>query len=175
MWRLNPYSECIGTGLSKCDFGTAIGGFLFETCRMSLPVRRISKPLLVHRSVTHFSYRPVPTAILSNVEKWVLCHDTTGFVYFIKLTTCFGLPFRPSSGHKIYVVCFEETRQCKSWIIYMELKFNEISLSFEERQRDLVEFVMNQIYGIKIQRDLVVLRRTTTRFRWIRHELDIWN
>jgi hypothetical protein len=132
MWRLNPYSECIGTGLSECDFGTATSDVLFETCRMPLPVRRISKPLLVHRSVAHFIYCPVRNAILSNVEKWGFsCHNITCFVCFIKLTTCFGLSFRPSSGHKIYVVCFEETRQCKSWIRYMELKFFEILLLFD--------------------------------------------
>jgi hypothetical protein len=36
------------------------------------------------------------------------------FICFIKLMTCFGLCFRPSSGHKIYVIMLEETTQCKS-------------------------------------------------------------
>jgi len=52
-----------------------------------------------------------------------ISHNTICFVCSIKLTTCFGPSFRPSSGHKIYVVCFEET------ILYV----------LDER-RDLVEF-----------------------------------
>jgi len=85
MRRFNPYSKCIETGLSECDFGTATGDILFETCRMALTVRRISKPLLVYRSVTHFSYRPVRTAILSNVENWSF-YVTTQLVLFVLLS-----------------------------------------------------------------------------------------
>ena len=45
--------------------------------------------------------------------KWVfISHNTT--VCFINLTTCFGLYFRPSASHKIYVIMLEETIQCKS-------------------------------------------------------------
>ena len=42
-------------------------------------------------------------------KKWVflnISHNTTYFVYFIKLTTCFGLYLRPSSGHKLHVILF---------------------------------------------------------------------
>ena len=35
-----------------------------------------------------------------------ISHNTTYFVYFIKLTTCFGLYLRPSSGHKLHVILF---------------------------------------------------------------------
>jgi hypothetical protein len=51
------------------------------------------------------------------------------FIVLLKLTTCFGLCFRPSSGYKIYI----HLKKVYSVIHkdrYMELKFSELWLNF---------------------------------------------
>ena len=63
------------------------------------------------------------------------------------MTTCFGPYSGPSSGHKM-----NSTRKLYSEIykmMYVDLKFNEISLKFYRSikiQRDLVEFLYLYIY-----------------------------
>jgi hypothetical protein len=55
-----------------------------------------------------------------------LSHNTTWFCCFLfRMTTCFGLSFRPSSGHTTYIYL----RKIYN-VSHMELKFNEITLSF---------------------------------------------
>jgi len=55
-----------------------------------------------------------------------LSHNTTWFCCFLfRLTTWFGLSFRPSSGHTTYI----HLRKLYN-VSYLELKFNEITLSF---------------------------------------------
>ena len=63
--------------------------------------------------------------------KYVLfiSHNTTSFIrYLFKLTTISAYIFRPSTVHKN--VCLEEVIQVSHKIKYVELKFNEISLTF---------------------------------------------
>jgi hypothetical protein len=79
--------------------------------------------VISHNYVVHFEI-PNTWAGISSKKKnllleeigFFISHNTTCFCCFINLTTCFSICFRPSSGHKIYVIMLEETVQFKSWI-----------------------------------------------------------
>ena len=95
-----------------------------------------------HQTVSKKTLKTNQFFVLGNSElmcwkKWDLNKLQHNLVcsFLFKLTTCFGLCFRPSSGQKIYVIMLEETIQCKSQnkiykiykIKYIKLKLNEIS------------------------------------------------
>jgi hypothetical protein len=84
--------------------------------------------MYMHVSYMHMYISYVYMHVLEEMGFYI-SHDTTCFVCFVNPTTCFGLYFRPSSGHKIYVIMLEEIVQSKS---------------------------RTQVYRIKIQRDLII-------------------
>jgi hypothetical protein len=108
-------------------------------------MRNISDKI-VEKIKTHFRCTiPVVFWYTARYELQVSHNTTQFFVVLFKLTTCFGLCFRPSSGNKIYINNYTllpedgllkqrtkhvvwESYTCK--MKYTELNFNEISLNF---------------------------------------------
>jgi len=89
-----------------------------------------------------------------------------GFVCFIKLTTCFGPCFRPSSGHKI--ICYFILRK----LYNVSNKIRDKILTCICYIHSIINSIMFLWYFMSFQHfkcwsRLLFVRRTTTRSRWI--------
>jgi hypothetical protein len=96
-------------------------------------------------------------------------HSTTCFVCFIKLTTCFGLCFRPSSGHEIYILFyFIFDGNCKT----MD---KEMYIDIFRRPRDAVKRKRPKNGENTVRSPLTTMLQRTGRFRSrISYQRTMW-